>query len=174
MTFPAAIRTCLRKFVTFSGRASRPEFWWFAPPALVFAGVATVLGLEQILPVLEPVMPEIFVLILGFVLLGWPVWPAASRRLQDAGFAARPVLWLLALIGIGTLYFAATATCSELTGCSDSWVGRALGLLLLLGPAFMGFILGPILCLGLIFTMATRPSELGPNQYGPNPHEVTP
>ncbi len=29
MDFQTAIRTCLRKYVTFSGRASRPEYWYF-------------------------------------------------------------------------------------------------------------------------------------------------
>ena len=23
------VKTCFRKYVTFSGRATRPEFWWF-------------------------------------------------------------------------------------------------------------------------------------------------
>jgi uncharacterized membrane protein YhaH (DUF805 family) len=29
MDFPTAVRTCLRKYATFSGRARRAEFWWF-------------------------------------------------------------------------------------------------------------------------------------------------
>ena len=29
MTFGLSISTCLRKYVTFSGRASRSEFWWW-------------------------------------------------------------------------------------------------------------------------------------------------
>lgn len=29
MTFSQAVRSCLSKFVTFSGRASRSEFWYF-------------------------------------------------------------------------------------------------------------------------------------------------
>jgi uncharacterized membrane protein YhaH (DUF805 family) len=27
--FQTAIKTCLRKYADFSGRAARPEFWWF-------------------------------------------------------------------------------------------------------------------------------------------------
>lgn len=30
MTFGDSIRTCFSKYVTFSGRAARSEFWWFA------------------------------------------------------------------------------------------------------------------------------------------------
>ncbi|MEM1429914.1 MAG: DUF805 domain-containing protein [Pseudomonadota bacterium] len=29
MGFQDAVRTCLSKYVTFSGRATRSEFWWF-------------------------------------------------------------------------------------------------------------------------------------------------
>lgn len=29
MTFSDAVSTCLRKYAVFSGRAGRPEFWWF-------------------------------------------------------------------------------------------------------------------------------------------------
>ena len=30
MTFGTSIKTCFSKYVTFSGRAQRSEFWWFA------------------------------------------------------------------------------------------------------------------------------------------------
>ncbi len=29
MSFQDAVRTCLSKYATFSGRAGRPEYWWF-------------------------------------------------------------------------------------------------------------------------------------------------
>ena len=29
MSFGESIATCFRKYATFQGRASRPEFWWF-------------------------------------------------------------------------------------------------------------------------------------------------
>ncbi len=29
MSFQDAVRTCLQKYVDFSGRAGRPEYWWF-------------------------------------------------------------------------------------------------------------------------------------------------
>lgn len=29
MNFATAVRTCLRKYATFTGTASRPEYWWF-------------------------------------------------------------------------------------------------------------------------------------------------
>lgn len=35
MTFFASIKVCFKKYVTFSGRASRAEYWWFALFVLV-------------------------------------------------------------------------------------------------------------------------------------------
>ena len=29
MNFSEAIKVCFRKYADFSGRATRPEFWWF-------------------------------------------------------------------------------------------------------------------------------------------------
>lgn len=36
MDFQTSVRTCFQKYVTFSGRAARSEFWWFA--LFVWAG----------------------------------------------------------------------------------------------------------------------------------------
>ncbi len=42
MGFVDAVKTCFRNYVTFSGRAARPEFWWFA---LFVYGGGLLLGL---------------------------------------------------------------------------------------------------------------------------------
>lgn len=43
MEFGEAIRTCFQKFATFSGRASRSEFWYFQLFGLVTSIVAEIL-----------------------------------------------------------------------------------------------------------------------------------
>ena len=55
MGFVDAVMTCLSKFVTFSGRASRSEFWWFrlffflsiVVGFLFTAGVNSALGIQR-------------------------------------------------------------------------------------------------------------------------------
>jgi uncharacterized membrane protein YhaH (DUF805 family) len=42
MTFQESVQKCFREYATFSGRAARPEFWWFA---LFLLGANIVLGL---------------------------------------------------------------------------------------------------------------------------------
>ncbi len=50
MTFGQAIQTCFRKYADFTGRASRPEYWWFilftalVSAALGIVGSVTALG----------------------------------------------------------------------------------------------------------------------------------
>jgi uncharacterized membrane protein YhaH (DUF805 family) len=43
MTFQDSIRTVLSKYATFTGRAERPEYWWWVLGVLIAAGVASLL-----------------------------------------------------------------------------------------------------------------------------------
>jgi uncharacterized membrane protein YhaH (DUF805 family) len=43
MDFPDAIRICFEKYVTFSGRARRAEFWWFVLFVILVRTVAGIL-----------------------------------------------------------------------------------------------------------------------------------
>ena len=87
MNFGQAISTCLSNYATFSGRASRSEFWWFSLfQILVLAAAATI---SEMLYVLAG---------LGLLL---PILAVGTRRLHDIG---RTGWWqLLALTGIGYL-----------------------------------------------------------------------
>lgn len=44
MGFGQAVRTCLGKYGTFSGRASRSEFWWFYLFTVIVSGIPIFLG----------------------------------------------------------------------------------------------------------------------------------
>lgn len=87
MNFGQAIATCLGKYATFSGRASRPEFWWFTLFQLIL-GLATSMLSEtaNALAALALLLPALAV---------------GARRLHDIG---RSGWWqLLYLTGIGFL-----------------------------------------------------------------------
>ena len=85
MTGPAeAIRTCLAKSFQFKGRATRSEFWWFAPVGIACIALCCVL--------LRPIMIADptgigFIVLLAFSFL--PLTSAGARRLSDTG--ARPL-----------------------------------------------------------------------------------
>ena len=93
MNFGQAIQTCMSKYATFEGRASRSEFWWFylftvlvswgasLVEMAVFgdsAGLSVVVNLALILPILA----------------------AATRRLHDTGRSGWWQLLGLTVIGI--------------------------------------------------------------------------
>lgn len=106
MTFSSSIRTCLRKYADFTGRASRPEFWWFF---LFTALVSLVLTIPiyvlvfllaaasengagtGVLTVLTIVWSLVVVAV--SIALFIPLLAAGARRLHDYGQSA----WLLLL-----------------------------------------------------------------------------
>jgi uncharacterized membrane protein YhaH (DUF805 family) len=71
MEFTEAIKTCFSKYATFSGRASRSEYWWWT----LFVILAT-LGAAMVSDLLS-----------GLVSLGTllPYLAVAARRLHDIG-----------------------------------------------------------------------------------------
>lgn len=61
MTFTDSVRTCLReKYVTFSGRASRSEYWWFQLfYVLVMAGLALIFYASGLFNSFDPVTGQL-------------------------------------------------------------------------------------------------------------------
>ncbi|OZB47844.1 MAG: DUF805 domain-containing protein [Polynucleobacter sp. 39-45-136] len=85
MEFGQALSTCFSKYASFTGRASRPEFWWFFLFQVLASLAATMLSeLLNALVVLALLLPGLAV---------------GTRRLHDIG---RTGWWqLLTLTGIG-------------------------------------------------------------------------
>ncbi|MGF1553130.1 MAG: DUF805 domain-containing protein [Paracoccaceae bacterium] len=120
-----AIGTCLQKYWTFTGRASRAEFWWFfafvALGCLVFTQLDSVLGLaavgelpgamraeEGFEPMVEYRAPGPFAL-LFFLAALCPTLAAGARRFHDRSMtgwwliaALVPIAgWILLLVFLG-------------------------------------------------------------------------
>lgn len=87
MEFGQAISACFSKYATFSGRASRPEFWWFFLfQILVWIGASFISEMLSGLVSLALLVPALAV---------------GARRLHEMG---RTGWWqLLGLTGIGLL-----------------------------------------------------------------------
>ena len=87
MDFFQAIKSCLSQYATFSGRASRSEFWWFFLFQVLAIIVTSMLG-EMVYSVV----------VLALLL---PALAVGTRRLHDVG---RSGWWqMLMLTGIGYL-----------------------------------------------------------------------
>lgn len=156
MTLVESIRTCFQKYFDFSGRASRPEFWWFTlcafvAQAVVGAFLPGIASLALILPFLA----------------------VSARRLHDTGRSA----WWLTSYLIAGIAFIVLAVAALLMAFAGSFGGGdffsdweiegvdivAFTLLILLGLAAgaVGGILPLVLC--------ALPGTVGPNRYGNDP-----
>ncbi len=90
MGFGEAISTCFNKYADFSGRATRPEYWFFVLLAVIVATLAAT------------VHPAVGLLQLGLIV---PHLAVACRRLHDVGksgwlqlIALIPIIGVLVLI----------------------------------------------------------------------------
>ena len=87
MNFGEAISSCLKNYATFSGRAARPEFWWFFLFQFLLSIAASMVG-------------DVASGLVGLALL-LPALAVGARRLHDIG---KTGWWqLLVLTGIGFL-----------------------------------------------------------------------
>ncbi|MDM0011358.1 DUF805 domain-containing protein [Variovorax sp. J22P168] len=93
MNFQQAVQTCFRKYVDFTGRAARPEYWWFFL-AYLLAGIVSGF-IHEFLN---------YLVVLAFLL---PLLAAGARRLHDVGRSGWfLLLGLIPLIGsLVLLYF---------------------------------------------------------------------
>lgn len=179
MSFGNAIRTCFSKYVTFSGRASRPEYWWFflfLVLASAVAGVIDWMFFTQTVTVTtdagsataarsnQPVQG-----LFGLVTL-LPHLAVAWRRMHDTGRSGFYVLFPLLLsvaAGLILLFGIGLAEAFASGGSMDILFTRLT--LLVLIPTVIVLMISPLLVLWWL----SRPSQPGTNDYGPNPYEVS-
>ena len=172
-----AIRVCLRKYATFAGRASRPEYWFFFLFLLVGSIVTS--GLDGLLfhnqeevsstmPILEVEAEETPLSNLFFLLTVLPHLAVAWRRMHDTGRSGWMALlpMLVSAAALGTFVIGIGAADFFSGGLMDRILtGMTLSVLL---PLALLLIISPLLVLWWL----ARPSQSGSNQYGPNPNEV--
>lgn len=165
MSFRDAIKTCFRKYVTFSGRASRPEYWWFLPVGALFPKVS-VFAAYQIVPTLHPLIAVFFAAI---TLL--PLVAVTTRRLRDTGEQAQsitiPLNALLSLIALSYVWFVFHSWSVNVLAVSDGPSGFGHMILWLTGSFFFAAFAIRFFVLGLItgtalFSQMAMPSDFDP------------
>lgn len=106
MGFLEAVKTCLKKYADFKGRARRSEFWWFVlfllivyvagsfVAGLIATGLASVTGMDA---------SRIAIVLTGLLMLAFliPFLAVLTRRLHDTG---RGGWWVALFAVIGLLY----------------------------------------------------------------------
>ena len=97
MNFTEAVKTCFKKYGTFSGRASRSEYWYFI---LLVSGsilLFVLLGIFAGGPGFAQFIPLIIILYLGVLV---PIIAVTARRLHDINKSGWWQLIELTIIGI--------------------------------------------------------------------------
>ena len=100
MTFMDAIKTCFSKYVTFTGRASRPEYWYWCLFSLL--GIICTFVIDGlILNDLENTHVNLLFSIITFL----PGLAVSVRRLHDVNRSGWWVLLLFTVIGLILLLY---------------------------------------------------------------------
>ncbi|WP_299192979.1 DUF805 domain-containing protein [uncultured Litoreibacter sp.] len=90
MSFGTAVKICLSKFVTVSGRASRSEFWWF----FLFYNLVSLAGFIIVIVTLDENGEggTVWPFFVAMLILLPPMLAVTARRLHDKGITAWAVL----------------------------------------------------------------------------------
>jgi uncharacterized membrane protein YhaH (DUF805 family) len=158
-----AVRTCLVKYATFSGRARRPEFWWFFLAVLLAGLVARLVDRTLFAPKVMGTEPAAR-LNGTFEPFGWAVTLATFvpglavgwRRFHDFGEPGwkylSPVLIVMGgMVGVWAISRLASADPAKIFVLELMTAGCAL-----------------LAALYVLFRCLT-PSDPGKNAYGPEP-----
>jgi uncharacterized membrane protein YhaH (DUF805 family) len=90
MGFAEAVQTCLQKYVGFSGRARRSEYWWFFLFTILVSIVAS--GLDNLLGTMSDTTNVGVIGSIASLALLLPSLAVAIRRLHDT---SRSGWWIL-------------------------------------------------------------------------------
>ncbi|AXI46642.1 DUF805 domain-containing protein [Sulfitobacter sp. SK012] len=167
MGFTQSVKICLSKYVVFSGRARRSEYWWFVLfVILVSIGLAvldtTLFGVDPETGQGSNLLNSLFQLA---VLL--PMLAAGWRRLHDTGrpgwYLLLPVAFSIAtmvMLLTGVVVFSALET-----GVEDPEVLRGPAAFLGASGLMIMSVIQLVLSVLMIWWLS-RPSQEGTNEYG--------
>ena len=97
LSFSQAIAICMGKYATFSGRASRSEYWWFFLFVTLISWVSTIYA--RAASSFDDPFAEYYTVVVSWVFFV-PSIASATRRLHDIGKSGWwQLLWVIPVIG---------------------------------------------------------------------------
>lgn len=170
MTIQESVKTCVRKYADFSGRATRAEFWWWVLATTVVGfAIGAVDGFIN--SITGPYSFSPLSAIFGLAIL-LPDLAVTARRLHDIGKSG---WWQLVWLAVGVLAIV-PAIVGVVTGLAglfsgapdwDNWWANVSWI-----PIVVGVLVTVVIWIGLfvwwLVWMVTQ-GRPGPNYYGPDP-----
>ena len=180
-----ATRACLSRYFQFSGRARRPEFWWFALVVLVGGLVVSSLdhllfgGVETMHASMQGPGGSASATSMRFTgpqPLSWifnvavivPSLAVGWRRMHDTGRAGwLSLLPLIVLAIAGALSFVGALGMSVGGGPFQMMVSGGLGM-----AGMLAYVFGPLIAMIVLIFWLAGPTQPGDNAFGPEPPAV--
>ena len=197
MTLGGAVKNCFRNYATFSGRASRSEFWKFILFCLLVGILLTILNSvlfgprdEMIVKVTidstgqqtQDLIRKItydagwFGTAFGFAVLV-PTLAVAWRRMHDTGRRGWYCLIPLAVMAVVVGLAIASAEPAQIDKAAldpGMDLPDTVPVPRISGGSVLAMVAASFGSLILTIVWLCRRSQPGPNRYGPNPNEVSP
>lgn len=170
MTIQESVKTCIRKYADFSGRATRAEYWWWVlATVLVGIAVGTIDSFISLLAGSYGYSPlsTIFALV---VLL--PDLAVTCRRLHDIGKSGWwQLVWVvLAVLAVVPIVVGVVIALSGLFAGEGSWGEwwSAISWAPIVVGVVIAFLVWIVLLVWWLVWMVKQ-GQAGPNHYGPDP-----
>ena len=172
MTFPNAVKTCLRKYGNFSGRATRAEYWWWVLAVVIGSSIFTAVDSSIASFSGQGYAPFATIFNLAVIL---PELAVTARRLHDIGKSG---WWQLAWVAISLLALIPIVVGLVVSISSDGFAfnlpsGDEGSFL----PLLLGFAITLLIWLGVFIwslIWLISQGQAGPNRYGPDPRASDP
>ena len=170
MPFPEAIKSCLRQYVGFRGRATRAEYWWWVLGTTV---------VSMLLSIIDGVLfgfgddIQIFSSLFGLAVL-LPGLAVTARRLHDIGRSGWwQLVWIVA--GILAVIPLIIGVVASLGGMFILSGGEGDFSMAAIAPLIIGLLISAAIWVGLavwIIWWMVKQGPAGPNQHGPDPRAL--
>lgn len=170
MTIQESVKTCLRKYADFSGRATRAEYWWWVlATVLVSFCIGAVDGFINSFTGAYSFSPLSTIFGLAVLL---PDLAVTCRRLHDTGKSGwwQLVWFVIAILAIIPVILGVLVGLASLITGGEDW--SEWWAAISWAPIIVGFVIAFLVWIGLLIwwlVWMVKQGQPGPNRYGPDP-----
>ena len=168
VSFPEAIKSCLRQYVGFRGRATRAEYWWWVLGTVVVHILLSIV--DGIIFGFDVDSASVLQPLFGLATL-LPSLAVTARRLHDIG---RTGWWQLVWIAVG-VFGALPFVVMLVVALVSAGISGDFNWGVIIGQVVVGLLISLAIWIGLavwqIWWLVTQ-GQAGPNRHGADPRAL--